>query len=191
MYSMLLHTPHTRRQFLRTTRKLALTGAVFSIAPSVNASLSLGSKNHLLALDHTHTNEKLSVVYRLGNQYVNSALTRLNRFLRDHYSGTVGIMDPALYDILNGIKVALRTDIPYQIISGYRDPHTNERLRTTRGGGVAKKSLHMQGRALDIRMPGVPLDELRDAALSLRAGGVGYYAKSQFVHVDTGSIRSW
>lgn len=188
---MSLHTPHTRRQFLQNTCKLALTGAALSVAPSVNAALSIASKNHLIALDHTHTHEKMSVIYRLGDQYVNSALSRLNYFLRDHYSGAVGIMDPALYDILDGIQSALRVDIPYQIISGYRDPHTNERLRTTRGGGVAKKSLHMQGRALDIRLPGVPLDELRDAALSLKVGGVGYYPDSQFVHVDTGGIRSW
>lgn len=188
---MSLHTPHAgRRQFLRNTRKLALTGAVFSILPSVSTA-SLGIRKHQLSLDHTHTAEKLSVVYRLGDQYVNAALSRLNRFLRDHYSGVVGIMDPGLYDILDGVQGALRTDIPYQIISGYRDPHTNERLRKTRGGGVAKKSLHMKGRALDIRLPGVPLDELRDAALSLKAGGVGYYPREQFVHVDTGSVRSW
>ena len=188
---MSLYTPHTRRQFLQNSCKLALAGATLSIVPSVNAAPSIASKNYQLALDHTHTNEKLSVIYRLGEQYVNSALSRLNYFLRDHYSGIVGIMDPGLYDILDGIKSALRVDLPYQIISGYRDPHTNERLRTTRGGGVAKKSLHMEGRALDIRMVGVPLDELRDAALSLKAGGVGYYPDSQFVHVDTGRIRSW
>ena len=89
------------------------------------------------------------------------------------------------------MKSLLRTDLAYHIISGYRDPNTNERLRTTRGGGVAKTSLHMQGRALDIRMPGVPLDELRDAALELKAGGVGYYSSDRFVHIDTGRVRSW
>lgn len=190
---MLLHTPHSRRRFLQNTCKLALTGASLSIAPSVKAAYSNSNlaKNFLLDLDHTHTHEKLSVIYRLGDLYVNSALNRLNYFLRDHYSGAVGTMDPGLYDILDGIQSALRVDSTYQIISGYRDPHTNERLRTTRGGGVAKKSLHMEGKALDIRMPGVPLDELRDAALSLNAGGVGYYPDSQFIHVDTGRVRSW
>ncbi|NLA50898.1 MAG: DUF882 domain-containing protein [Alcaligenaceae bacterium] len=188
---MLLHTPHSRRQFLQNTCKLALAGASLSIAPSVNAAHSKVSKNFFLNLDHTHTHEKLSVTYRLGDQYLNSALNRLNYFLRDHYSGAVGAMDPGLYDILDGIQSTLRVELPYQIISGYRDPHTNERLRTTRGGGVAKKSLHMEGKALDIRMPGVPLDELRDAALSLNVGGVGYYPDSQFIHVDTGRVRSW
>ena len=77
------------------------------------------------------------------------------------------------------------------MISGYRDPQTNERLRKTRGGGVAKRSLHMEGQAIDVRLPGVPLAELRDAAISLKAGGVGYYPKDQFIHVDTGRVRTW
>jgi uncharacterized protein YcbK (DUF882 family) len=132
-------------------------------------------------------------VYATGEQYVPQALGSLNHFLRDHYSGEVGQMDPQLFDLLHGVRQALttRTQLSYQIISGYRGPITNERLRTTRGGGVAKHSLHLEGKAIDIRLPGVPLAELRDAALSLKAGGVGYYPGEQFVHIDTGRVRRW
>ncbi len=100
-------------------------------------------------------------------------------------------MDPALYDLMHRIRAELKARRPYQIISGYRSPRTNERLRVKGGGGVAKRSLHMEGQAIDLRIPGVPLAELRDVALSLKAGGVGYYPGSQFVHIDTGRVRSW
>ena len=118
-------------------------------------------------------------------------MTRLNTFLRDHYSGIVGSMDPTLFDLLYRVRQALGTSQTFDVISGYRSPVTNSTLRNTRGGGVARKSLHMEGKAIDVRLPGVPLAELRDAAKSLKAGGVGYYPDSQFVHVDTGRVRSW
>ena len=101
------------------------------------------------------------------------------------------MIDPQVFDLMHGVQQALGTERVFEIISGYRCPATNDKLRSTRGGGVAKKSLHMEGRAIDVRLPGVPLGELRDAALSLRGGGVGYYASSQFVHLDTGRVRSW
>jgi uncharacterized protein YcbK (DUF882 family) len=100
-------------------------------------------------------------------------------------------MDPQVFDLLHRVRQVLGAERPFEVISGYRDPHTNERLRQTRGGGVARRSLHMDGRAIDVRLPGVPLADLRDAALSLRSGGVGYYPGSQFVHLDTGRVRSW
>lgn len=144
-----------------------------------------------LAMDHTHTREKIELTYAIGKRYVPQALADLDHFLRDHYSGLAGHMDPGLYDIMHALVVSLRARSPYQIISGYRAPQTNERLRTTRGGGVAKRSLHMDGKAVDLRIPGVPLKELRDAALDLKLGGVGYYPGSNFVHVDTGRVRFW
>ena len=118
-------------------------------------------------------------------------LGRLNVFLRDHSRGQVGVMDPQLFEQLHQVRTLLGARMPYQVISGYRSPRTNEHLRQTRGGGVATRSLHMDGRAIDIRLPGVPLAELRDAALSLQAGGVGYYPGEQFVHLDTGRVRRW
>jgi uncharacterized protein YcbK (DUF882 family) len=140
---------------------------------------------------HTHTRERIELVYAVGHDYVTAALGSLNRFLRDHYSGEVGVMDPQLYELLHGVRQLLGTERAFEVISGYRCPATNQKLRETRGGGVAKQSLHLQGRAIDVRLPGVPLAELRDAALSLRAGGVGYYPGSQFVHIDTGRVRAW
>ncbi len=146
-----------------------------------------------LMLDHTHTRERIDLVYASGANYVPQALGTLNHFLRDHYSGEVGQIDPHLFDLLHDVRLALggATPLTYQIISGYRGPLTNARLRSTRGGGVAKHSLHMEGKAIDVRLPGVPLAELRDAALSLKAGGVGYYPREQFVHIDTGRVRTW
>lgn len=144
-----------------------------------------------LSLDHTHTREQLSIVYAQGGRYLPQALTSLNTFLRDHYSGEIGIIDPRLLDLLHSMKTELGASRPFQVISGYRCPATNAALRNTRGGGVATRSLHMDGKAIDIRLPGVALADLRDAALALRAGGVGYYPREQFVHIDTGRVRSW
>ena len=96
-----------------------------------------------------------------------------------------------MLDLLFRLQATLRTQGDYQVISGYRSPVTNERLRSRGGQGVARHSLHMEGRAIDVRMPGVPLQDLRDAALSLKLGGVGFYPREQFVHVDTGRVRSW
>jgi len=146
-----------------------------------------------------HTGERLSVAFAVGEHYVPNALNRLNFFLRDHYSGEVGsidpqlfdLIDPQLFDLLFKVKQELACEQPFQVISGYRCADTNTRLRHTGGGGVAKQSLHMLGKAIDIRIAGVPLDDLRDAAISLGVGGVGFYARSQFVHLDTGRVRSW
>ncbi len=142
-------------------------------------------------MSHTHTHERIDLVYAVAQDYLPEALDTLNRFLRDHYSGEVGQMHPPLFDLLHELRQTLGSTGLFEIISGYRCPATNDKLRQTRGGGVAKSSLHMQGRAIDVRLPGVPLAELRDAALSLRAGGVGYYPDSRFVHLDTGRVRSW
>ena len=100
-------------------------------------------------------------------------------------------MDPELFHLLHRVRHALGVQTPFQVISGYRSPQTNETLRTTRGGGVARRSLHMDGQAIDVRLPGVPLADLRDAALSLGLGGVGFYPRDQFVHLDTGRVRNW
>lgn len=151
----------------------------------------VGSPARELAMDHTHTREKIDLTFALGRRYVPQALVDLDHFLRDHYSGVAGTMDPGLYDIMHALRTSLKARTPFEIISGYRSPKTNEWLRTTRGGGVATRSLHMDGKAIDLRIPGVPLKELRDAALDLAAGGVGYYPGSNFVHVDTGRVRSW
>lgn len=144
-----------------------------------------------LALFHTHTGERIELVYASGERYLPEAMDGLNHFLRDHYSGDIGLMDPLLFDMLHRMRELLGASGRFDVISGYRCPATNGHLRQTRGGGVAKKSLHMEGRAIDVRLPGVPLAELHAAALSLRAGGVGYYPDDQFIHLDTGRVRNW
>lgn len=178
----------SRRRFLRQSASLATAGALFSVTPQAFANLA---RDRNLAFDHTHTREQIALVYANGDRYLPKALNRLNYFMRDHYSGKVGVMDPKLFDILYRLRSSLGARQSFHVISGYRHPATNEMLRKTRGGGVAKRSLHMDGKAVDIRLPGVPLTELRDAALALKAGGVGFYPRDQFVHIDTGAVRNW
>ncbi len=184
-----MHTPSSRRLFLHRSAQLALAGVALPLAAR-SAQAALPNARSLM-LDHTHTGERLALVYAVGGSYVPQALSSLNHFLRDHYAGDVGIIDPQLFDVLYRVQQTLGTGQSFQVISGYRCPTTNESLRNTRGGGVAKHSLHMEGKAIDIRLPGVTLGDLREAARSLRAGGVGYYPGEQFVHVDTGRVRNW
>lgn len=143
-----------------------------------------------LSFRHTHTEERLEVVYHDGRSYLTPALQRINWLLRDFRSGEAQVMDPQLFDILHALRINLGGET-FEIISAYRSPATNDMLRKTGGGGVAKRSLHMDGRAIDIRLPGVPTARLRDAAIELGMGGVGYYPESDFVHVDTGAVRTW
>ena len=179
----------SRRGFLgQGLRAVAAGGLVMQAAPAMAA---FGYGQRRLSLDHLHTNERLSLVYAVGEDFLPQSISRLNYFLRDHYTGIPGDMDPRLYDIMHQVRGLLATNAPFEIISGYRSPATNETLRTTRGGGVARRSLHMDGKAIDVRLPGVALADLRDAAIALKAGGVGFYPREDFVHIDTGRVRSW
>ena len=181
-------TQPSRRVFLRRGARLAAAALVAPLAlPARAATPEVRS----LAFEHTHTGEKLSLVYAQRNQYLPDALERLNHLLRDHYSGELGRIDPRLFDLLFGVQQTLGVAQPFQVISGFRGAATNARLRETRGGGVASKSLHLEGRAVDIRIAGVALSALRGAALALQGGGVGFYAREQFVHIDTGRVRAW
>lgn len=148
-------------------------------------------QQYRLRLYHLHTGESLDVVYRIGDHYVPEALEKLDRFLRDHRTGTVSNYDPREFDLLHSLMMKLgRPDGEIDIVCGYRTPWSNNFLRT-HTYGVAKHSQHMLAKAIDIRIPGVPTAEVRDAALSLHDGGVGYYPKSNFVHVDVGPVRRW
>jgi len=149
-----------------------------------------GATPRVLALTHLHTGERLRVTYRNGARYVPAALRAINRLLRDFRTGDVHPIDPALLDLLHAIHTETGSTQPFAIISAYRAPRTNAMLQHA-GGGVASDSLHMRGKAIDVRLPDVPLTALRDAALSLKRGGVGYYPTSNFVHVDTGRVRRW
>jgi uncharacterized protein YcbK (DUF882 family) len=179
----------SRRRFLCYSAGIVTWGIGAGYAPRALAS-DLQACG--LSFKNTHTKEDISLIYSRDGHYVPQALNRLNHFLRDHYTGDVGAIDPELFDVLHRITLVLGTALqPFQVISGYRCPATNSRLRAAGAGGVAKHSLHMDGKAIDIRLPGVPLTELRDVALSLKAGGVGYYPREQFVHIDTGRVRHW
>ena len=141
---------------------------------------------------HTHTGESFALACAAGGRYLTAALDELSHFLRDFRNGATHDIDPGLLEQLDLLVQATGTRAPFQVISGYRSPETNQMLRRE-GHGVAAHSLHLEGRAIDIRLPDVKLADLRDAALSLRAGGVGYYpsADSDFVHIDTGHVRRW
>jgi uncharacterized protein YcbK (DUF882 family) len=185
---MSLNPAPTRRRFLHHTARLAAAAGLPSVALSARARAP-GART--LAFTHTHTRESIELVYAQGEQYLPLALASLNRFLRDHYTGTVGHIDPRMFDLLHQVQGVLGSRASFEVISGYRCAATNSRLREQRSGGVARHSLHMEGRAIDVRLPGVSLPDLRDAALQLGAGGVGFYPREQFVHLDTGRVRSW
>jgi len=150
-------------------------------------------REYRLHFYNTHTNERLEIVYRRSDTYLLTALDQLDHFLRDSRTGVVRHFDPRLFDLLYDLTSSLQdADGEIDVICGYRTPETNEYLRTRSAhSGVAQHSLHMQAEAIDIRLPGVPTSQLRDAALRLHRGGVGYYAASNFVHVDVGRVRHW
>ncbi len=144
----------------------------------------------VLSLANIHTGEKLKLEYFDGS-YITDALDEINHLFRDYHNDAVHPIDPALLDQLYELKHVLDVKKPFDVLSGYRSPETNADLRK-HSDGVAKNSLHMEGRALDIRIQGIETSYIRDAALAMKhRGGVGYYEKSDFVHVDTGRVRDW
>jgi len=179
-------SPAPRRRFLALA-SVALAAPMLALARRSQAS---AAQPRALAFDHTHTGERLSITYALGDHYFPGALQALNRFLRDFRTGATHAIDPRLLDQLHLLGQVTRSTAPFQVISAYRSPATNQMLRN-RSRGIASQSLHLQGQAIDIRLADVALGELRDAALSLRAGGVGYYRGPDFVHLDTGRVRRW
>ncbi len=182
---------HRRRHFVRSGVALALGAATTQPAWSSVRVPPDHAEIARLAFVNTHTGEALDVVYREGPRYLNDALAEIDRVLRDHRNGDVHEIDRALLDQLVQLRSLLDVGKrPFHVISGYRSPRTNA-LLAARSNGVATKSLHLEGRAIDIRMQGVQLPVLHRAALSMQAGGVGYYARPDFVHLDTGRVRRW
>ena len=173
-------------------RRLCATGAIALAFPmlALPRRVHAGSAPRSLALAHTHTGENLTIQYAQGDSYVPAALRALNHFLRDFRTGEAHPIEPRLLDQLHELATVTGTRSPFQVISGFRSETTNRDLRA-HSSGVASRSLHLDGRAVDIRLADIKLDTLRDAALSLKAGGVGYYRDSDFVHVDTGRVRRW
>jgi uncharacterized protein YcbK (DUF882 family) len=169
-----------------------LGAAAMAIASPLRGALAAmpQSGERTLSLISTHTNEKIMATYWRNGVYDKGALKDIDHVLRDHRSGEAARMDPNLLDLLAELHRRTGSRKAFQIISGYRSPKTNAMLASA-SGGVAKRSLHMDAKAIDIRLSDVALSDLRQAALGMKAGGVGYYKKSDFVHVDTGRVRQW
>ena len=176
--------PSSRRQFLRRAGAIA-----FTLLPAA-AVWAKSAATRSISLVHTHTGEQLTSVYFRDGEYVPAELERLNRLLRDFRTGDVHPIDPAVLDILVDLRLLADREEAFEVICGYRSPQTNAMLRS-RSSGVAEHSLHLEGRALDVRLPGVSTARLRDLAMGMSRGGVGYYASSDFVHLDNGRIRHW
>jgi uncharacterized protein YcbK (DUF882 family) len=147
-------------------------------------------KHKSLAFFNTHTGEHQDIAYWAQGRYLPDGLAAINRMLRDFRTGEIKSVDVRLLDLLHMLSTRFGANIPFHVISGYRSPKTNAML-CRRGTGVARRSLHMAGKAIDVRVPDLKLAKLRDAALDLRAGGVGYYPRSNFVHLDVGPVRHW
>ncbi|MGH6898034.1 MAG: DUF882 domain-containing protein [Geminicoccaceae bacterium] len=143
-----------------------------------------------LEFHHLHTGESLSAVYWEGGRYLADGLAEIDYVLRDFRTGDVHRIDPALLDLVHRLRLAMDCDRPVHVISGYRSPATNA-MFARRSNRVAKNSYHVKGMAIDLRLPDRRLEDLRAAALALAGGGVGYYPKSDFVHIDTGPVRAW
>ena len=178
----------SRRRFLRNLA----CGSLLTLGSPIIAEAAKARfpMHKTLAFENTHTGDKLKLTYFEKGRYIKSALKEINFLLRDFRTGDIFPIDTALLDHLHDLKLMLRVNRPFHIISGYRSPHTNAELRS-HSSGVANNSLHMQGRAIDIRLERYNTRHIRDAALSLRRGGVGYYPESDFVHLDTGKFRTW
>ena len=174
-----------RRDFIR----LGAVATATLLASPVFAGTRANSERQL-ALRSTHTGESVSTTYWAEGSYINDGLAAINDVLRDHRTNEIYPIDTNLLDMLFLLQSKTDSRQPYEVISGYRSPATNQALRN-KSSGVAKRSFHMRGKAIDIRLPGCDLKNLQLAAVDLRAGGVGYYPGSDFIHVDVGPARSW
>jgi uncharacterized protein YcbK (DUF882 family) len=172
-----------RRRFLQGA------GAALVLLP-LSAAWARTPVRRSLSFVHTHTGERLSTVYFEDGEYRIAELTRINELLRDFRTCDVHTIDTGVLDILADLRVLADRDEPYEVISGYRSPQTNAALRR-HSSGVAEHSMHLQGRAIDVRLPGFPTRRLRELALGMGRGGVGFYPQTDFVHLDNGRVRYW
>ena len=179
----------------RDILKMGLAGFVATATPLILASsaqpaYAARNTSWRTSFHNAHTGESFNGVYRVGNKYLPDAFERISYVLRDFRTGEVFPMDPRVIDIVTAVQQKAGQSGPVEILSGYRSPKTNAGLRKA-SSGVAKNSFHMYGQAIDLRIPGYKTSGVRNIALGVKAGGVGYYPKSNFVHVDTGRVRSW
>lgn len=154
--------------------------------------MASGGGAQRVSFRNAHTGDSFDGVYKVGGKYLPDAFDRINYVLRDFRTGEDYPIDPRCIDIISMVQQRTQRKDPLEVLSGYRSPRTNNMLRSaSSSSGVARNSLHMTGQAIDFRMPGFSTARLRDISIDLRAGGVGYYARSNFVHVDTGKVRHW
>tara|TARA_R110002073_G_scaffold16629_1_gene63662 strand:- start:1251 stop:1853 length:603 start_codon:yes stop_codon:yes gene_type:complete len=180
---------NSRRQFLRVGMGAC---ALMALPPALSHAQAeiLNMPERKLSFLNLHTGERIQSTYWIEGQYVSEALQAIQNVLRDHRTGDIHAIDPDLLNLLQLLRGQMGTKQEFHVISAYRSPKTNAML-SARSNGVATKSLHMQGMAIDIRLPGHDLTDLQQVALSMEAGGVGYYPRSDFLHIDTGRVRSW
>ncbi len=187
-----LRQPVGRREVLRGAAGVVAAGAMMSPLGAVRALAAMPalSQPRELSFFNLHTGERLKAAYWSNGNYDTGALKAIDWFLRDYRNDAVRAIDPRQLDLIHVLHDRVRSAEPFHVISGYRSPETNAMLHE-RSGAVAKHSMHIEGRAIDIRLPGMGLKYLQTAALDLKAGGVGYYPSDDFVHVDTGPVRRW
>ena len=178
----------TRRRLLATS--LAATGAAVLARPRVALGAATADAPRWIELLNTPPGESLSLAWHAGRALAPGALSDLGHLLRDHRANEQHAIDPGLYEQMTAVALAAGRDARFEVISGYRSSGTNARLAAA-SAGVARRSLHMDGRAIDVRLKGATCTRVRDIALALACGGVGFYRKSDFVHLDTGRVRSW
>jgi len=183
---------NSRRQILACLGGIVATGLAEPATASLIAQDNWSSlrKPRTLAFDNLHTGEKASIDYWSSGRYLTDGLSEVNVILRDFRNGEIHDIDPRLLDLLHQLHLDVDSKAPFEVISGYRSPATNAKLRSE-GHGAASKSYHMKGMAIDIRLADVELRHLHEAALARKVGGVGYYPESNFVHVDVGPVRRW
>lgn len=179
-----LYTRATHR--LRAPLLVVLAAGALAFPTEPSASID----ERRLVFYHTHTSQRLDVVYARHGEYLEPALGAIEDFLADFRTGDRKEIDPALLDVLYEVRERLGSRGTYEVISAYRSPRTNEMLRRN-SSGVAKNSQHLEGKAIDVRLRGVATHKLRDTAIAMQRGGVGYYPESDFVHLDTGRVRRW
>ena len=176
----------SRRSFLKSSVVIASALSMPALARAANAAPG----ERTLRLYNTHTGESIKSVFWAEGKFVPESMEEINKLLRDHRNNTIAQIDPALLLLLEKVSSQFGSDKQLHVISGYRSPESNKKLAEA-SGGVAKHSMHIEGKAIDIRMPGQDLASLHKAAMNAKGGGVGYYPSSQFVHMDTGRTRYW
>lgn len=185
------NTGRHRHSHLHATRHMLSNVALPEMGSISDGDLPEDGQKYELKLAR-QGGEIIDVIYRVGDTYIPEALDKLSQFLRDSHNDEVKSYDPRTFDLLHTILAKLnRSSSIIEVLCGYRTMETNDALRASGTTNAAEHSQHIEANALDLRVPGIPAVELRDAALSLDAGGVGYYPKGQFIHVDTGPVRQW